>query len=145
MAQKIIEDNNKIYAKIIKSSEIGGFDGFFTDEKDEIQFGILNFEKNFKTGAHYHNKPDTKTKPTDEVIIILSGSLRVDFYNIKGDYLKSVIVSKGDVVIFYEGAHNLLFNDDTKMFVFRTGARDEEFQDTRIIGINNSELAIDND
>jgi len=142
---KSVEDNNIIYAKIIKASDVPGYDGFFTDKDDEVQFGILGFKKNYKTGAHYHNKIQDKTNPTDEIIILLEGSCRIDFYNNKGDYIKSLEFSKGDIIILYRGAHNVLFYEDTKMFTFKTGAYDKDLSDTRIIGINNSELKIEKD
>jgi len=142
---KFIEENKITYAKIIKASEMPDFDGYFTDEKDEIQFGLVNYEKNYKTGAHFHNKILDKTRSTDEIIVMLDGSCRLDFYNIKGSYIKSVELSKGDIAILYKGAHNVLFYEDTRAFVVRSGAFDKDESDTRIIGINNSELNIDKD
>lgn len=141
---KLIKDNNITYAKIIRANYQAQDVEFFTQETDEIQFGVINFKKDYKTGAHYHNKSVKKSTQTDEILMIQSGSARIDFYNNKGEYIKSCEVSQGDIVIINKGGHNILFYENTKVFVIKKGAYDKENDKTRIIGTNNLELLIEN-
>ena len=63
---KLIEDNNIIYAKIIRADMCPKETTFFTDDTNEIQFGIVYHKKGHKTGAHYHNHLNSETTKTDE-------------------------------------------------------------------------------
>lgn len=142
---KLIEDNNVVYAKIIRANSRPDESMFFTDETCEIQFGIVNYTKNHKTGAHYHNHLDSEKSRVDEIIIVQKGSMRIDFYNEKGAYIKSIEAFENDIVIMYQGGHNVTFYDDTKIFLIKPGAYQKENDKTRIIGANNLELIIDKD
>ncbi len=142
---KTIEDNNIVYAKIIKASYEAKDCEFYTEKEDEIQFGIVNFKKGFKTGAHFHNHNEDSKNQTDEILILEAGSIRIDFYNDKGAYFKSCEAKQGDIVILYKGGHNIVFNEDTKTIIIKPGPYIENNNNTRIIGANNLELIIDKD
>ena len=142
---KLIEENKVTYAKIIRASYEASEVEFFTRESDEVQFGVVNFQKNFKTGAHYHNHLKRKVNQTDEILMLQSGSARVDFYNDKGAYIKSAEIFQGDIIIIYKGGHNIFFYDDTKLFMIKPGSYETNADRTRIIGANNMELLIDKD
>ena len=142
---KEIKDNDITYAKIIRAGHITESTEFFSEKSDEIQLGIVQYKKDYKTGAHYHNHLKTKTTKTDEILMLQNGSARIDFYNDKGIYIKSTIVSTGDIIILYKGGHNIVYLEDTKLFMIKPGAYDPETDKTRIIGANNLELVIEND
>lgn len=142
---KLIQENSIIFAKIVRAGHSTNGSEFFTSQTDEIQFGIVNFEKNHKTGAHYHNRSVVKKTQTDEILMIQNGSARIDFYNNEGSYIKSAEVFAGDIVIFFKGGHNILFYENTKVFMIKPGAYNKDNDKTRIIGTNNLELFIEND
>ncbi len=143
---KKIEYNNRLFAKIIRANYEITQNEFFTDERDEIQFGTIFYEKSHKTNAHYHNHLNRENlNQIDEILIIQKGSCRVDFYNNEGMYLKSVILNQNDTIIIYRGGHNIVFLDDTRVLTIKPGAYDKENDKTRIIGANNLELVIEND
>lgn len=140
---KDIIDNNVIYARIIRSSST--FEsGFFTRVEDELQIGILNYEKDYKTGTHYHNRPEGFINETDEIFIVKEGSCRVDFYNDKGVYLKSCEVFKGDIIIIYLGGHNINYLEKSQILLIKKGPYNKDSDKTRIVGANNLEINIDN-
>ncbi len=142
---KLIKDNNVIYAKIIKAGNNCSDISFFTEENDELQYGIINRKKDYKTGAHYHNHIKNKCRKIDEIIIILEGSARVDFYNDKGIYIKSTIIKTNDSIIIYKGGHNVVYQEDTKFYIIKPGNYDKSTDKTRIIGANNLDLIIEED
>ena len=53
---KLIEENKVTYAKIIRASYEASEVEFFTRESDEVQFGVVNFQKNFKTDFNRYTK-----------------------------------------------------------------------------------------
>ena len=54
---------------------------FFTPNNFTQQFGYMKHEKKHIIKPHLHKKRETKIFYTTEVILILKGKLRVDFYN----------------------------------------------------------------
>lgn len=140
---KLVEDNDIVYAKIITSDHPTDENVFFTEKDTEIQFGILNYKKNYKTGAHYHGHLKEKTARVDEILIFLKGSARIDFYNNKGAYIKSSEISENDIVIIYQGGHNISYTKDTKIYIIKPGIYDSSTDKTRIVGTNNTELIVD--
>ena len=142
---KEIKHNKIVYAKIIRANYQTQDTEFFTDESNEIQFGVIKYSKNHKTGAHCHNHSSKKTTQTDEILMVQKGSARVDFYNIEGEYIKSCEIFAGDILIIFKGGHNILFYEDTKLYAIKTGAYVKNKNKTRIIGTNNLNLFIEND
>ena len=142
---KLIQQNNLIYAKIIRASYQSKDMEFFTDSNDEIQIGYITYAKNHKTGAHYHNHLNKHTNKTDEILIVKNGSARVDFYDLKWQYIVSSEIFEGDILIIHQGGHNIIFYEDTRVLAIKSGVYEKEHSKTRIIGTNNLELIIDND
>ena len=141
---KIVEYNDVIFAKIIKAQEKESANQFYTDFDESLQFGILNYSKNYKTGAHYHNHLEKAKNRTDEILIFQKGSARVDFYNNEGAYIKSCEVFQGDIIILCKGGHNILFYEESKIFIIKNGGYNKDNDKTRIIGAHNLELKIEN-
>ena len=89
MIEKIFH-KKKLYALIVRKTykKKKGV-SFFTDKDATQQFGYMNHKKNHIILPHRHNKRQSKILLTTEVIIILDGILRVDFYDTKEKYLFS--------------------------------------------------------
>ena len=64
---------------------------------------------------------------TTEVIFILNGKLRVDFYSNKNKkyYLFSKIVNEGDILMLINGAHGFKVIKNTKIIEIKQGPYDE--------------------
>ena len=99
MIEKIY-NKKKLYGLIVRSSyEKKKGVSFFTDNKATQQFGYMNHKKNHLILPHRHNKRKSEILLTTEVIIILKGILRVDFYNEKEKYLFSKKLYSKDIVM----------------------------------------------
>jgi hypothetical protein len=70
---------------------------------------------------HKHNKRITKIMITTEVIILLKGILRVDFYNEKKIYLFSKKVYAGDIIMLVNGGHGFKILKDVEMIEVKQG------------------------
>ena len=94
MIEKIIH-KKKLFALIVKGKYRNkkGIT-FFSPDNATQQFGYMKHKKNHFIKPHKHNKRITKILKTTEVILILKGILRVDFYNQKNKYLFSKLVKK---------------------------------------------------
>ena len=95
-----IRHNKKLFALIVRGNyrKKKGI-SFFTENKDIQQFGYMNHKKNFLIKPHIHKKQTRKIFSTSEVILILKGVLRVDFYNNNKKYLFSKILKEKDIIM----------------------------------------------
>ena len=68
-----------------------------------------------------HNKVIRKLSATTEVIYILKGKLRVDFYSKLKKYLFSKLISKNSILILIDGAHGFKVTKDIEMIEIKQG------------------------
>ena len=95
-----IKYKNKLFALIV-SGNYRNRKGitFFTPDDTTQQFGYMKHKKGHIIKPHKHKKRITKILSTTEVIILLKGILRVDFYNQKQKYLFSKILRKKSIIL----------------------------------------------
>ena len=82
---KIIKDE-KIYAIIIRSNYTSDGIEFFTPNDFSQQLAYMRRPKGYNISPHIHVNNDKTINNTQEVLIIKSGKVRVDFYDEKKNY-----------------------------------------------------------
>ena len=117
----------KILAKIIKSSYLKkkGIN-FFTSNKLSQQVAFMNHPTSHNIQPHLHKKRLKKVNDTVEVLIILDGVLRVDFYTEKKIFIFSKIAKKNDIVILLTGGHGFKILKNCKMIEVKQGPYDKK-------------------
>lgn len=105
MIKKILY-KKKILAIIVKKnfSKKKGI-SFITPHHYSLQLGFMNHPKDYKIKPHLHFSKKLKRINTTEVLYLIEGKLRINFYNNKKKYLLSEIVNKGDTVMLINGGH----------------------------------------
>tara|TARA_B100000446_G_scaffold178021_1_gene191479 strand:- start:284 stop:715 length:432 start_codon:yes stop_codon:yes gene_type:complete len=121
MIENIIH-KKKLYALIVRKKfrKKKGVN-FFTSKEATQQFGYMKHKKNHLIMPHQHNKRLTKILITTEVIILLKGILRVDFYNEKKKYLFSKKIYDGDLIMLTNGGHGFKVLKDVEMIEVKQG------------------------
>jgi len=121
MIENIIH-KKKLYALIVRKKfrKKKGVN-FFTSKEATQQFGYMKHKKNHLIMPHQHNKRLTKILITTEVIILLKGILRVDFYNEKKKYLFSKKIYDGDLIMLTNGGHGFKVLADVEMIEVKQG------------------------
>ena len=94
---------------------------FFTPKDATQQFGYMKYKRNYLIMPHQHNKRLTKILITTEVIVLLKGILRVDFYNNKKKYLFSKKIYAGDLIMLVNGGHGFKVLKDIEMIEVKQG------------------------
>ena len=86
MIEKILH-KKRLFALIVRRQfrKKSGIN-FFTSKEATQQFGFMKHKKNHFIKPHKHNKRLTRILRTTEVILLLNGSFRVDFYNNNNKY-----------------------------------------------------------
>ena len=94
---------------------------FFTPKESTQQFGYMKHKKKYIIKPHLHKKRITKILYTTEVILLLKGILRVDFYNLRQKYLFSKIVKEKDIIMLVHGGHGFKVLKDVEMIEIKQG------------------------
>lgn len=94
---------------------------FFTNPKNTQQIGYMKHKKNHIIQPHLHKKRLSKIYFTTEVIIILKGILRIDFYDYKKKYLFSKKISQGQIIMLICGGHGFKVIRDVEMIEVKQG------------------------
>ena len=94
---------------------------FFTPNESTQQFGYMKHKKKYIIKPHLHKKRLTKILYTTEVILLLKGVLRVDFYNLFKKYLFSKVLKEKDIIMLVHGGHGFKVLKDVEMLEIKQG------------------------
>lgn len=94
---------------------------FFTSGEASQQLAYMNHPKGKKIDPHVHNPVNREVVYTQEVLLIKSGSLRVDFYSDNQQYLESRVLNKGDVILLMTGGHGFEVLENIEMIEVKQG------------------------
>ena len=94
---------------------------FFTPSESTQQFGYMKHKKKHIIKPHLHKKRITKILYTTEVILLLKGVLRVDFYNFNRKYLFSKILKQKDIIMLVHGGHGFKILKNVEMLEIKQG------------------------
>ena len=112
----------KILAIIIRGSYLHKKGvNFFTNPKLNQQVAYMNHPTKHFIQPHIHKNRSRKIKGSTEVLIILSGELKINFFNNKKKYIFSRTIKKSDIVILLNGGHGFEVKKNCKMIEVKQG------------------------
>ena len=126
MKNLIIEIKNKkiLYALIIKKKRRfikKGVD-FLTKDQDLLQLGFINHKKNHYIKSHIHLKKPIIINYCTEVLLIEKGKVKIKFFdNNQSDIKKDKILTKGDIIILFQGGHGFKILEKTNIIEIKQG------------------------
>lgn len=120
MIEKIIH-GNLLLAIIIRSTFQKEGIEFFTPISFSQQLGYMNRPKGYIIAPHVHNPVERNVTLTQEVLLIKSGVVRVDFYDDDRNYIESSLLEKGDVILLAAGGHGLEMLENAEMIEIKQG------------------------
>ena len=114
-------DHARLLAIIVRKSFRRDGIEFFTPGGFSQQLGYMNRKKGHVVEPHVHNLVRREVSMTQEVLVIRSGSVRVDFYNDGQDYLESSTLFAGDVILLASGGHGFTMLEDSEIIEVKQG------------------------
>jgi hypothetical protein len=95
---------------------------FFTDLDNPFQVGLHHRPKGMVLPPHVHNMehPITVTE-IQEVLMVLSGSIRLTLYTRDGKKLGQRILKSNDSVLLLREGHQIEYLEETRMFEVKQG------------------------
>jgi hypothetical protein len=109
---------------------------FLTPDNFSQQLGFMNRPVGYKIPPHVHNPVVREVIWTQEVLFIKSGKVRVDFYDKNKNYLESVILVKGDVILLAGGGHGFEMLEKSEMIEVKQGPYCADKDKTRFEPVN---------
>lgn len=139
---KEIKHNNEILGIIIKSNFSKEGISFFTPGDFSQQLAFMKHPQGKVIAPHIHNPLKREVHYTNEVLIIKKGKLRVDFYDDCRNYLESIMLEIGDVVLLSSGGHGFKVLEDVEMIEVKQGPYYGEVDKTRFDGIEETKIEL---
>ena len=115
---------------------------FFTSEDSSQQIGYMNRPEGYIIQPHVHTPIPREVQFTKEVLFIKSGRVRVDFYSDNQEYLESIILNQGDVILLSYGGHGFEMLEPTEMIEVKQGPYIGENDKVRFNGIDSNKAKI---
>ena len=142
MIQKIFH-KKKLFALIINKNfrKLKGVN-FLTNPADTQQIGFMKHKTNHIILPHLHKKRLTKINFTTEVILLLKGILRVDFYDERKKYLFSKKINQGQIIMLVSGGHGFKVIKDVEMIEVKQGPYHSASDKVKFNKIDEKEIKI---
>ena len=121
MEVKKIILNDKVLGLIIPAEFESEGIAFFTPDNFSQQVGYMNRPDNYVIAPHVHNLVLREVELTQEVLIIKSGVVRVDFYDDEKNYIESHIAKSGDIVLLANGGHGFKMIEQAQIIEVKQG------------------------
>ncbi|TFG91243.1 MAG: hypothetical protein E4G71_04160 [Candidatus Atribacteria bacterium] len=141
MIENVIQ-NEKLLSVIIRATYKTEGIKFFTPNDFSQQLAYMNRKKTYVIPPHVHNAVQRDVHFTQEVLVIKSGKVRVDYYDDNRNYFESRILNQGDVVLLAYGGHGFEMLEESEIIEIKQGPYAGEMDKTRFEPINKDKLRI---
>ncbi len=131
MINTIKDQNDNVLAIIVKANYNKPGISFVTPDDYSQQLAYMHHPAGHVIFPHVHNEVKREVLYTKEVLVIKKGKLRCDFYSTEQEYLESVIIETGDVILLVSGGHGFECLEETEMFEIKQGPYAGENDKTR--------------
>ena len=122
MNEFIVDKNGLLCAQFIRNPFYSKDRiNFLTDNNLEMQVGSMQHPKGHIIESHLHFLNKRKIENTSEVLIIVEGSLKAKIYDQDKNFIKDIVMKKGDILILVRGGHGFEVLEDIKMIEVKQG------------------------
>lgn len=137
-----IELNGKILGLIIRANYQKDGISFFTPDDFSQQLGYMNRPTDYIIAPHVHNLVERRVELTQEVLIVRSGKVRVDFYDDNRNYIESRIIQTGDVCLLANAGHGFKVLEQAEMIEVKQGPYCGEMDKVRFEPISDEQVML---
>ena len=137
-----ITHKEKLLSVIIRANYKSDGINFFTPDDFSQQLAYMYREKDYVIPPHVHNAVQRNVHFTQEVLVIKSGKVRVDYYDDDRSYLESRILCQGDVVLLAYGGHGFEMLENSEMIEVKQGPYAGEMDKIRFKPVADGQVEI---
>ena len=142
MVTEIKSDDDLLLALIVRHNYDKPGISFFTPDDYSQQLAYMHHPAGHVILPHVHNEVKREVLYTKEVLVIKKGKLRGDFYSNEKEYLESVIIETGDVILLVSGGHGFECLEEVEMIEIKQGPYLGEQDKVRFTGVDGSEVQL---
>lgn len=132
MIENVIIDDQH-YAIIVRAHSFRPGIQFVTPDSYSQQLAFMNHPAGHVIEPHVHNTVERSVETTQEVLVIQSGSLQVDFYDEDRVKRAQAQLDAGDVILLASGGHGFTALTDIEMIEIKQGPYVGEEDKTRFL------------
>lgn len=118
---KQIVNKGKLLAILIEASFSKDGIEFFTPDDFSQQLAYMKRPQGYTIDPHIHLHVERSSSFTQEVLFVKSGKVRVDFYDDLQNYLESIIIKTGDVILLASGGHGFEMLEESELIEVKQG------------------------
>jgi len=137
-----VQHKEKLLSVIIRANYKSEGIEFFTPDDFSQQLAYMHRKKSYVIPPHVHNAVQRDVHFTQEVLVIKSGKVRVDYYDDDRNYLESRILYQGDVVLLAYGGHGFEMLEDSEMIEVKQGPYAGESDKIRFEPITENQVKV---
>lgn len=115
-----IEYEGKTFAIIVRASYEKEGINFISEKEYPLQLGIFKHKKGHVIKAHGHVNSEKIISLTQEILFLIKGKVKVNFYN-KGKAVCESILKGGDILFIIDGEHGFEVMEDSKIIEVKQG------------------------
>lgn len=141
MIENVKHEEKTLSIIIRKNYKAKGIE-FFTPDDFSQQLAYMHREKAHVIAPHVHNVVERDVQLTQEVLVIKSGKVRVDYYDNDRNYLESRVLLEGDIVLLASGGHGFEMLDDSEIIEIKQGPYAGEMDKVRFEAVAKNQLII---
>lgn len=112
---------NHLLALVVRRDFVADDIHFFTESDSSQQLGYMNRAAGYVVHPHRHNETNRHVAVTQEVLLIRTGSCRLDLYGDGDSVIESTILMAGDVALLAHGGHGLVMLEPTQIIEVKQG------------------------
>ena len=118
---KNITFKDELYSSVFDLKNIKEGLDFITSDNSFIQVGTWDYQEGKILDAHYHNTFERKSYITQEVVLVVQGSIVCNLYTIEGEFITSEEINQGQLIIQYQEIHEYEIKKDSKVLEIKNG------------------------
>lgn len=107
-----IAEKDEILAAVVSGEFKPESLAFITPENFGLQLALMKRDQGHEILSHTHYPVNRDLVGTQEVLLIRSGKLRADIYGVGKNYLCSVNLFPGDLILLHKGGHGFFASED---------------------------------
>lgn len=116
-----VEYNGTKYAEIIWAGTQVKETKFFSPAGSSFQFGLLAHGAGFIEPAHYHKPINRVIEDLQQMFVVQSGVVAVDFFDEHGKKFREVVLQSGDGIVLVHGTHAVRVIEDMQCISIKQG------------------------
>lgn len=136
-----ISHKKDVFGFILRYKKKNGVN-FLTPNHLSHQVAFIKHKKKHLIKPHKHFKNIRKIEYTSEVLIIVKGKLRVDFYSKSEKYLFSKLITKNDIIILNNGGHGFKVLEAVEMIEVKQGPYNLKMDKKVFAAVEDSKILI---